>query len=348
MNQQFKQLAEKAGIHFEGVDADFQAKNASLRLDNRGGLACDAQPSLITTSNSAIPAFLSTFIDPALIEVLLAPMKAAEIVGNESKKGDWTTRTAMFPIIESTGEVSSYGDYNNSGNAGTNFNFPQRQSFHYQVTTNWGERELAEAGLARIDLANRLNIASVKTLNKYQNNTYFFGVANLQNYGLFNDPSLSAAITPTTKVAGGTGWENATGQEVIADIAKMYRQLQLQANGTVNLSSRMTLAFSPTSELGMIKPATLLATTSVRDYIKTQYPNLTVEVAPEYTTASGEFVQLIADAGDGQQTAITAFTEKLRAHPIVVALSSFMQKKSQGTWGTIVFRPFLIVGMLGV
>jgi hypothetical protein len=42
-----------------------------------------------------------------------------------------------------------------------------------------------------------------------------------------------------------------------------------------------------------------------------------------------------------------AFTEKLRAHPVKVELSSFKQKKSQGTWGAIIYRPILIASMLG-
>ena len=36
------------------------------------------------------------------------------------------------------------------------------------------------------------------------------------------------------------------------------------------------------------------------------------------------------------------------AHPIVVGASSFKQKKSQGTWGTVIFRPFLIAQMLAI
>jgi hypothetical protein len=59
-------------------------------------------------------------------------------------------------------------------------------------------------------------------------------------------------------------------------------------------------------------------------------------------------VQLIADEMQGQRTATTAFTEKLRAHPIKIELSSFKQKTSQGTWGTLLFRPFLIAQLLGV
>jgi hypothetical protein len=54
------------------------------------------------------------------------------------------------------------------------------------------------------------------------------------------------------------------------------------------------------------------------------------------------------DEVEGQRTADTAFTEKLRAHPIVVGSSSFRQKKSQGTWGTVIFRPAFIAQMIGI
>ena len=82
--------------------------------------------------------------------------------------------------------------------------------------------------------------------------------------------------------------------------------------------------------------------------LKKNFPKMKIKTAPEYALASGNLVQLIADEMMGQRTATTAFTEKLRAHPIIVKKSSFEQKKVQGTWGTIIFRPFLIASMLGV
>lgn len=339
----------RAGIHFMGVNADFQVEGAarSVRLAH-DGFACDAQPALITVSNSGIPAFLSTYIDPKLIEVLVSPMKAAEVVGSEVKKGDWTTKTAMFPVVESTGEVSSYGDYSNNGSVGANTNFPQRQSYHYQVVTQWGELELETAGLAKIDWANRLNIASALTLSKFQNKTYFYGVEGLENYGLLNDPGLNAAIVPTTKVAGGTTWAdgNATALEVLADVSKLYKQLQSQVGGLIELDTPMTLAMSPTSEVALTY--TTIYNVNVQDLLKKNYPNLKVVTAPEFATTSGELMQLRIEQYEGQRTADTAFTEKMRAHPIVIDLSSFKQKKSQGTWGTVTYRPAMVAQMLGI
>lgn len=334
-------LAEKAGIHF-AQDAQLQTSSAA----QSSRIALDAQPQLVTQSNAGIPSFLSLFIDPKFIEVLVAPMKAVDIIGEEVKKGDWTTDTAMFPVVESTGEVSSYGDYNNNGVAGANTDFPQRQSYHYQVMTAWGEKELAKAALARLDWANRVNIASVLTLNKYQNKTYFFGVQGLQNYGLLNDPSLFAPIAPSNE-AGNVTWLSKDALGVKADVDLMFTQLQTQANGLVDLSTKMTLAMSPTAEaIGFTKTNNF--NVNVFDLVKKNYPNLTVKTAPEYATATGQLVQLIADEVDGQRTVSAAFTEKLRAHPMVIESSSFKQKKSQGTFGCIVYRPMFIVQMLGV
>jgi hypothetical protein len=216
----------------------------------------------------------------------------------------------MFPVVESTGQTTSYGDYSNNGSVGVNTNWPQRQSYTYQVVAQWGERELERAGLARIDWANRISVATVLTLNKFQNKSYFFGVSGLENYGLLNDPSLSAAIAPTTKTGGGTTWGPLVpASEVLADIAKLFAQLQSQANGLVDLNTSMTLAMSPLAEAnGLTKTSEF--NVSVADRIKKIYPNKRVVTAPEYDTDSGELVQLIADEIEGQCTVDVAFTEK--------------------------------------
>jgi len=344
----FRQLASRAGIHFMGVqpmalDTDFSHDIA---------LAQDAQPGLVTVSNSGIPSFLTTYIDPKFIEVLVSPIEAAEAVGSEVKKGSWIDETGMFPVVEATGQTAAYGDYNNAGSAGVNTNWPQRQSFHYQTITQWGEKELERAGAARIDWASQVNAASALTLNKFQNLSYLFGVKNLQNYGMTNDPALPANLTPATKAAGGVKWvgtggvPNATALEVLKDIQSMYWNLQSRLKGNVKLNSNMTLIMSPNSELALT--FTNEFNVNVADLLKKNYPNLKVKTVPEYATASGELVQLVVDDIKGQRAWDCCFTEKMRAHPVFVDLSSFKQKKSQGTWGTVIYQPMAVQGMLGV
>lgn len=349
---------ESLGIRFDGV-LDFikpEWKTDPLAMD----MALDAQPSLITTANSAIPAYLANFIDPDIIKVLLAPNKGAEILG-EAKKGSFADVTATFPIVEYTGEVSSYGDHSNNGRVGANMNFPQRQQFIYQTILAYGDLEIERAGLARVNWANEMRQSAITTLNKYQNLTYFFGVAGLQNYGLINDPELNASLSPTPKAAGnGNVWwyngaPNATANEVFADIQAMFRQLVNQTGGIVEATTKMKLSMSPSSSTALT--FTNSFNVNVMDLLKKNFPNLTVETAIQYGAVSssnpqgnagGEFVQLIASEVEGQQTGYCSFSEKLRAGPVIRELSAFKQKMSQGTWGAILRVPAAISSMLGV
>lgn len=338
-NQDLALLEKHFGIVFPGA-MDYLPDE--FRYDY--GLAMDAAGPLVTTSNSGVPSYLLNYIDPELTRVLTTPMQGAVILG-ESKKGDWTTLTTTFPMVESTGEVSSYGDFNNNGRAGANTNFPQRQSYHYQTMTEWGERELDMAGQAKINWASELNIASALVLNKFQDNSYFFGIAGLQNYGLLNDPNLSAPVAPIS-VGGVTLWSGKDGQAVYDDIVKIYGQLVSQARGLVTRRDKLKLCMSPEIEVNLTK--TNQYNVNVSDMLAKNFPNLTVETAVQYATGSGQLVQLIADSIEGQNVGTAAFTEKMRAHAIVRDTSSFKQKKSQGTWGAVIRVPMGVASMIGV
>jgi hypothetical protein len=340
-NAEFAMLASRYGVHFPGA-MDYLNKEISYDIN----VAMDAQPTLISTSNAGVPYFLANYIDPEFIRVLVTPMKAAKIAP-EVKKGDWTTLTAMFPMVESTGQVSSYGDYSTNGQSTSNENWVSRQSYHFQTVTQWGERELDMAGLGKIDKAANINIASALTLSKFQNKSYFFGIANLQNYGLLNDPSLSTPIAPAaTGTASGTLWSTKDGAAIYGDIVLLYGQLQTQMRGLVDRDAEMVLAMSPEIEVNLTK--TNQYNVNVTDQLKKNFPNMRIESAVEYNTVGGQLVQMILSKVDGQDVAQVAFTEKMRAHPVKVELSSFQQKKSSGTFGAIIRLPIGIAGLLGV
>lgn len=347
MNEFQKHYAAASGKYGIVLRDAERAQYLKPEFADNFSLAMDAQPAMVTTGSSGIPAYFTNYVDPELIRVLVTPMKAAEIIG-EVKKGDWTTLTAQFPIVESAGETSSYGDYNHNGMTAANVNWVSRQSYHYQTHTRWGERELDMYGAARIGYAAELNVASALVLNKFQNKSYFYGIAGLENYGLLNDPSLSAPITPA---ASGTGsavkWSSKTGDLVYDDVAsRLWNQLVKQTGGLIERTDAMTLAMSPAAEVNLTK--TNMYGINVMDLIQKNFPNLKIETAVEYSTPAGEMVQLIADRLGEQDTAYAAFTEKMRAHAVVTEESSWKQKKSGGTWGAIIRQPLAIATMLGV
>jgi len=341
-------LADRMGIVFPDA-VDFSDSQLGMDAAQRVNLGMDAAPpnalqaQLVTVGNAGIPAYLANYLDPQLTRVLVAPTKAALIFG-EAKKGDWTTKTAVFPIIESTGDVSSYGDYNNNGLAGANANYEARQSYTYQAFTRWGDMELEMAGLAKIDWAAEQNMACAINFKKFQNKSYFFGISGLDNFGWLNDPSLNAPIAPASSV-----WTGNTGVEIFADIQSLFGQLQKQLNGNVELDSPMVLAMSPLRAVMLITPMSLVyGTATVEDMIKKTFPNLRIMTAVEYTTDAGELIQMKVDNVDGQEVGFCGFTETMRAHAIVRDTSSTYQKKSAGTWGAIVKIPAAIAQMLGV
>ena len=344
-----------AGIHLPGVQAYIPS--------GWGGdlsLAMDAEPTAITGNNAGIPAFLTTLVDPQVFQILLAPNKGAEILG-EVKKGSWTDTTAVFPLVELTGEATAYGDFNESGRAGLNTAWPNRQAFLFQVIKEYGDLEIERAGAGRINWVAEVDKAAATVLAKFANYTYHRGVSGLQNYGLLNEPNLSAALTPATKAAGTTKWItsagaiNATANEVYADIQALFIQLVSQTSGLVEATDPLKLALSPASAVALT--ATNSYNVSVGDLLKKNFPNLVVVTDPLYGVSSasnpqgnsaGNLVQLIAPNVEGQESGYCAFNEKMRAHPIVRGTSSFKQKVTGGTWGAVLRQPFAVAQMVGI
>lgn len=323
-------------------------------------LAMDAQPALSTDPNSAIPAFLTTLIDPAVFKILFTPNKAAAIYG-EQRKGTWLDTTAMFPVVEHTGEISSYGDYNDNGRAGANTNWPQRQSYLFQTIKEYGDKELNTAGLARISWTSEIDTAAATVLNKFQNLTYFFGVSGLQNYGFLNDPNLSASLTPATKSAGGVRWIStggvvvATANEIFTDIQSIFSQLISQTGGLVEQTDKLVLAMSPGTEVALTQTNTF--NVNVTDLLKKNFPNMRIETAVQYGAlsatnpqglAGGNLVQMFVETIESQPLGYAAFNEKMRSFPVIRAMSSYRQKVIGGTWGGVLRMPLAIASMLGV
>jgi hypothetical protein len=331
----------------------------------RNYLAMDAQPVLSTAPNTGIPAFLTTLIDPTPYRVLFAPTRAAEIFG-ETRKGTWIDQTAMFPVVEHTGEVSSYGDFNENGRAGANQNWPQRQSYLFQTVAEYGELEIERAGLGRINWVGEVDGAATNVLSRFMNTTYFYGVQGLQNYGLLNDPNLSPALTPSTKAYGGVKWINngqivAQPTEIFADIQALWLQVVSQTNGIdqrqdqIDAEAEMTLGVPPDALVAMT--ATNTFGVNVKGLLKENFPNLRVVSAVQYGGQSstnpvgnpaGNLIQLIVGDIAGQKTGYCAFNEKLRAHPIIRAMSSWKKKMTGGSWGAVVRMPMGISQMVGI
>lgn len=350
------------GIHFPGASMFAKPEWASDYNMAHDILAMDAQPQLVTSPSGASgPAFLYAQIDPVILEIRTAPNEATNIFP-ERAAGSWIDETWIFPIVEHTGEVTSYGDENMDGFASANTNFETRQSYLYQIMLQYGDREVERAGRAKIGWVNELRGSAAMLLGKADNLFYFKGVAGLQTYGIQTDPNLPAPIAPAPKANGGLSWlvgtgtaPNATANEIFADIQSLVNQLIIQGNGQINTKSKFILVLSPLSEGAMT--ATNSFAVNVNELIGKNYPNMKIVSAVQYgllTTqnsqgiAAGNMMQLICPDATGQDTGWTAFNTKMRAGPVIRRESSYRQKITSGTWGFIGRQLFAVATMVGI
>lgn len=310
------------------------------------GMAQDA--ALVTAPNMGVPAELTTYFDPDVVNVLTAVRRARAITGGrEVKKGDAATASAKFPVLEYAGFTESYNDFADGGAATVNANWVTRDNYLFSTTRQYGDLEEARSALAKLNLAASTQKAAASIIDVDANRFYFQGVAGLRNYGLLNDPGLNPAITPAANGAGDSPkWADKTTQRIYEDVLSLFAELVEQTGGNVSEADPLVLAMSPTLavRLGKATEFNVSALKMLKDY----FNNLSIVKAPEYATIGGELIQLIAPELDGQENIFLAFSEKFYAFAPVRGTSSIKQKFRAGTYGAIIRRPAAIAGMIGM
>lgn len=332
----FKTLATEKGIHL---------------MPSVSKLAMDADPQPQLTANGGIPAIVSTFIDPTIIRTLFTPNRAVQIMGEgrEQKRGAWAQDSFLIQRVEETGDTVAYDDYSEQGAVQVTSDWEQREVFRFQTIVTYGELEQERYGLAMLPYVSEKQRAAIEVINQDQNKYYFYGVAGRKNYGLLNDPALPAPITPIT-VDGKTQWKDKQVVDIYNDILAMYEDLVTRTKGIVgdgiDMAAPLVLAMSPQLSV-YFKKANEIFGNSVEKMVRDTFPNIRIEVAPQYSTTSGELVQMFAASAQGQDVGFLAYNEKLRAHPLVTEVSSYKQKYSAGTFGAVITQPMLFAQLLG-
>lgn len=299
-------------------------------------LAFDSQAVPTTQANAGIPALFTTYVDPRVIETVLTPVRAAEIFP-ERKLGDATTVNAQFLRVENTGNVATYGDFDENGHSDVNASFPMRDHYYYQTMIRIGTLEVERYAKANLDWVNRKQQSAAMALNRFQNSAYIFGVEGLKLYGLLNDPSLLPPLMINVQNLVGMSAEDMINQV----FRPIYNQFAVQSPANVNSTTSMKLLLSPKMELYMQN--TNAFGNSVSELLMKNYPNLKIEVVPEYGQGqAGENIQWIVDEFEGMPTIELGFSEKMRVHAMEVKTSGYLQKRSQGTFGACIFNPTFV------
>lgn len=328
------------GIVFDGYSKEI---SSDMALDS----------ALLTETNAGVPVALTTYVDPVIIDILTAPLRARAIA-TERKMGDWTTSFAQFTMVEKTGFTQPYDDYADNGVSDVNANFPVRQNYVFETVIGYGDKEVETSGKAKLDLISRKQQSAANTLDMAMNDFYFYGVSGLANYGILNEPNLPTALTPAnagTEDTPKTKWADKTAQQIYSDILAMVTDIATRSRGIIDSNSKFKLVVSPAINSRLLDSPSQMLTTVIAT-VKGAIPNLEVVVAPQMSTNAGELVQLWAEVvssnGNSNKTMELAFSEKMRAGRVIPSLSHFKQKFTAGTFGAVIYQPYAVSQMLGV
>ena len=313
----------------------FNFPEGSRWMSPRDKVASDA--ALTTLPNAGVPAELTQYIDPLVIEVLTKPRRA-RLLFNEVKKGDWTTSHFKFRVDELVGTTVPYSDYASGGAADSNANWLTREQYRFETTITFGELETAIAATAKMDLVARKQRSAANIIDSDSNKYYLLGVEGKDIYGFLNEPNLPGAVTVSPGASSGkVGWNGKTANEIYQDLLKCHAALVKSTGGIVTQDDDLILALSP--DMSALLGKTTDFNVSVKDMILKYLPNLKIVTIPECSSASGETAVMYVPSLMGNPTGELGFGEKFTAHALIQAHSSFSQKFSATTYGCVIYYP---------
>lgn len=344
------------GIYVEGAKGvmAYDTVNGKIKTNfSKTALAMDS--ALQTTPNVGYPASFFQYIDPQIVEILFGVTNANKIAP-EVKQGSWADEYYSFINEETAGDVTAYSDRTENVTTEVNYNFQTREQARFETIIQYGNLETDKASQAKIALASRKQIAGANIIARKQNQFYLFGVSNLINYGLLNDPNLNPSINPNSITVGGntyTTWADkvandtaSAGNHVFNDVLKLWSELSAKNGGNIDQNERIILAVS-NAVVSYLSAPNQFGLTAMQ-MIKDNFPNLEVVQLPELSTNAGEQIKMIVPSLYGVDTVNLVYSDKFRALQVVQTVSGFKQKLVGTSYGAVVKRASLIATMTGV
>lgn len=352
MANYFDQMREKgvSSVTATGF-MPFTEKDGTIRVDYAKANQMLAQDAAITTANVGVPAIFTTYIDPQVVPILFGAQNSTKMF-DEQRTADFATSEMQFGLKEVAGSVTSYSDYAENVSTDINMEWTTRDNYVFETVIKYGEREIAIAGKAKLNLVSEKQQGAAYVLAAAHNKINLLGVAGKRVYGMLNAPNLPTSLTPIV-VSGNSTWAAKQAADpvnlpnvVYNDINKMWADLLGRNGGHIDETMRIKLGIAPAVASFLTIPNVYGLT--AMSLLKNTYPNLEVVQLPELATQAGNTLFMEIPELLGTKTAIFAPSEKARFMNVIPKMSSYQQKVAGATFGCVYKRPSLVSIMTGV
>ena len=332
----------KLGIGFE--------KSALKEMQNYYGM--DAAVANITTPSVTTPIQFLQYWIPEIIEVVTAAREADAIMGIDFV-GNWHDESIVQTVLERTGQAVPYGDHTNIPLSSWNTNFETRDIVRFEEGIQVGVLEEARAGAMNINSQAEKRAAAAESLDIERNNIAFFGYneGNNKTYGFLNDPNLPAYVSVASNGAGtpSTKWKDKTYAQITSDIRTAFAALRVQTGNLFKPErdrAKLALAVSVMEYLHVENDYGK----SVYDFIKQNYPNVTIESAVQLDGANGgaDVMYLFAETLNGKTVLKQLGVDRFRLIGAEKKAKVFLEDYSNATAGVLVTQPLGVVRYTGL
>lgn len=343
MSKEFLELAQTKGIgRFTDGMSFTEAQMKALIFK-------DALPTL-TPNNIGVPSNLLTQTMTQSVEIITQKRSAEEIVGNKTKLMEFADERGQFPIKERTATTSPYTDFGDAEYSGLNLNWEEVKNYRFSSSLVYGDLQVEQYAEAKINYVNEITTGASEAIAIEFNRIAFNGYLKDGNYivyGMLNSPQLKPFETITTT------WDNASFDEIKADISKMLAILTTQSGGRVNTATDKIRISIPSDKLVYLRLKTTTLGITLMSQLQSVFPNIEWVGAPELKgafTGNKDVMIMIAEnpAGGTKETGCLGFSELLRMSRLEQKTTAVVQKMSAGTNGATFFKPMFVVRAQGL
>lgn len=313
-----------------------------------------AQSTLSTPSIAAQIQFLQTWL-PGFVQMATAARNIDKLIGMQTV-GAWEDEEVIQGVLEPVGNAVPYLDHTNVPLASWNVNFERRTVVRFELGLLVGQLEEMRSARMRLSTAAEKRKAVQLALEIQRNRVGFYGYNNGQNrtYGFLNDPQLPAYQTVANGASGSPLWSGKTFLEMTKDLRLALSQLRTNSKDVIDpKSTPITLAIA-TSRVDMLTVTSDFGI-SVLDWLRTNYPNVRIESAPELDDANGGaavFYMYADKLDDGSTDDSSVFAHLVPAKFMALGVEkrskSYVEDFANATAGVMTKRPFAVVRFTGI
>lgn len=337
-----EQTLNKLGIGYE--------KSALKEMQSFYGM--DADVTGVTTPTVTTPIqFLQHWL-PNVVEVVTAA-KEIDAIAGRTMAGNWYDEEIVMQVLERTGQAVPYGDHTNIPQSSWNLNYETRDIVRFEEGIQVGVLEEMRAGAMNISSQTRKREAAAESLAIELNNIGFFGYneGNNKTYGFLNDPNLPAYTTVATNGAGSpsTKWKDKTYAQITNDLRTAFAALRTQSGNLFKPERDVAKLVISVACMEYLNVENDFGK-SVYDFLKQNYPNVTIESAVQLDGANGgaNVFYLFAETINGNAVLNQYVQDVFRLVGTEKRAKVFVEDYSNASAGILVSQPIGVVRYSGI